>query len=54
MISRLAAFLDDIFYWLGAGLIIAGAFLLHPIAALFTAGIFCLHFSYLIGKARAK
>lgn len=47
-------YLDDIFYWLGAALIIAGAYFLFPIAALFVAGGFCLHFSYLIGKARAK
>ena len=44
-------YLDDIFYWLGAVLIIVGAALLHPIAGLFAAGSFCLFFSYLIGKA---
>lgn len=47
----LGKYLDDIFYWLGALMIIFGAYLLHPIAALFVAGGFCLHFSYLIGKA---
>jgi len=47
-------YLDDIFYWVGAGLITTGAYLLHPAAAFFSAGVFCLIFSYLIGKARAK
>lgn len=45
-------YLDDIFYWLGALLIIAGAYCLFPVAAFIVAGGFCLHFSYLIGKAR--
>jgi len=53
MIS-LKDYLDDIFYWLGAALITAGAYLITPVAALFSAGIFCLLFSFLIGKARAK
>ena len=47
-------YLDDIFYWLGALLITLGAYFLFPIAAFFSAGIFCLIFSYLIGKARAN
>jgi len=47
-------YLDDLFYWTGAALITSGAFLIAPAAALFSAGIFCLFFSYLIGKARAK
>ena len=47
-------YLDDIFYWLGAALITAGASFLSLAAALFVAGVFCLHFAYLIGKARAK
>lgn len=47
-------YLDDIFYWLGAVLIISGTYFLFPVAALFVAGSFCLHFSYLIGKARSK
>ena len=47
-------YLDDLFYWLGALMIIFGAYLLYPIAALFVAGGFCLHFSYLIGKAKAN
>jgi len=47
-------YLDDVFYWLGAALITAGAYFLHPVAALFSAGIFCLTFSFLIGKARAS
>jgi hypothetical protein len=46
-------YLDDLFYFFGAALITFGAYLLHPIAAWFTAGVFCLHFSYLIGKAKA-
>lgn len=50
----LERYLDDLLYWLGASLIIAGAFFLYPIAALFVAGGFCLHFSYLIGKGRAN
>ncbi len=47
-------YLDDIFYWLGAILIIIAAYELNPIAAHFAGGIFCLIFSFLIGKARAK
>ncbi|MCI0549891.1 MAG: hypothetical protein L0287_02950 [Anaerolineae bacterium] len=47
-------YLDDIFYWLGAVLISIGAYFLHPIAAFFSAGVFCLLFSFLIGKARAN
>jgi len=47
-------YLDDVFYWVGAGLITLGAYLLLPAAALFSAGIFCLIFSYLIGKAKAN
>lgn len=50
----LKAALDDILYWLGAALITTGAYLLHPAAAFFSAGIFCLVFSFLIGKARAN
>lgn len=49
----IANYLDDIFYFAGAGLIVAGAYCLHPVAALFVAGGFCLHFSYLVGKARS-
>ena len=51
---KLWKYLDDIFYWLGALLIIFGAYFLHPVAALFVAGIFCLHFGYLIGKAKGN
>jgi len=47
-------YLDDVFYWLGALLITAGAFILYPPVALFSAGIFCLVFSFLIGKSRAN
>jgi len=47
-------YLDDVLYWLGAALIIAGAYSITPRAALFVAGAFCLHFSYLIGKAKAN
>jgi hypothetical protein len=47
-------YLDDIFYWMGALLVTTGAYLLYPIAAFFIAGSFCLHFSYLIGKAKAS
>ncbi len=50
----LTKYLDDIFYWLGALLIILGAYRLYPAAAFFVAGGFCLHFSYLIGKARSQ
>ena len=52
--KRLRKYLDDIFYWLGALLIILGAYLVYPVAALFVAGAFCLHFAYLIGRAQAK
>lgn len=45
-------YLDDIFYWLGAALITIGAYLIHPAAACFSGGAFCLLFSYLLGKAR--
>jgi len=47
-------YLDDIFYWLGAALITTGAYFIFPVAALFSAGIFCLFFGYLIGKAKAN
>jgi hypothetical protein len=47
-------YLDDIFYWLGAGLITTGAFFVTPVAALFTAGVFCLLFGFLIGRAQAN
>ena len=47
-------YLDDLFFWLGALLITAGAFFVYPVAALFTAGVFCLIFGFLIGKARAN
>ena len=47
-------YLDDLFYFAGAGLIVFGAYCLYPVAALFVAGGFCLHFSYLIGKARSQ
>ena len=50
----LKKYLDDIFYWIGALLIILGAIVLYPVAGLFVAGGFCLHFAYLIGKARAQ
>lgn len=48
------AYGDDLLYLAGAGLWSTGAYLVEPIAALFVAGAFCLHFSYLIGKARSK
>jgi hypothetical protein len=47
-------YIDDIFYWLGAVLITTGAYLIAPAAAFVSAGIFCLVFSYLIGKAQVK
>jgi len=47
-------YLDDVFYWLGALLITGGAYCIYPVAAFFTAGIFCLHFGFLIGRARAN
>jgi hypothetical protein len=50
----MSRYLDDILYWLGAGLITTGAYLLSPAAAFFSAGIFCLIFSYLTGKAQAN
>jgi hypothetical protein len=53
-LKKLLPFLDDILYWLGAALMCAGAYCIHPVAALFVAGGFCLLFSYLIGKGRAK
>ena len=54
MKTWLKNYADDLLYWIGALLIISGAFFVHPVAALFVAGIFCLHFSYLIGKAKAN
>jgi len=53
-VKGLANYLDDIFYWTGAALITTGAYLLFPVAAFFSAGIFCLFFSFLIARARAK
>lgn len=52
--KKLLPYLDDIFYWAGAGCMTAGAYALHPAAALGVFGIFCLYFAYLIGKARSK
>jgi hypothetical protein len=49
-----ANYIDDILYIAGAALITTGAYRIQPIAALFVAGIFCLHFAYLIGKAKAR
>jgi len=54
MKNSLVKYLDDIFYWLGAALITTGAYFIIPVAALFSAGIFCMTFSFLIGKARAR
>jgi len=51
---KLKDYLDDIFYWLGAALITTGAYFLFPVAAFFSAGIFCLIFSFLVGRARAN
>lgn len=50
----LQAYGDDLLYLIGAGLWSIGAYLIYPAAALFVAGAFCLHFSYLIAKARSK
>lgn len=50
----LMPYLDDVFYLAGAVLICAGSWFMMPVATWFVAGAFCLHFSYLIGKARAK
>lgn len=50
----LAAYLDDLFYGLGAVLIILFAYFMLPASALLVAGAFCLHFSYLLGKAQAR
>ncbi len=47
-------YLDDIFYWLGALLMTIGAYCIYPIAAFFVAGVFCLLFGFLIGKARSN
>jgi hypothetical protein len=47
-------YLDDLFYWLGALLISAGAYLANPAYALISGGVFCMLFSILIGKARSK
>lgn len=47
-------YLDDLFYWLGTALICAGAYLVHPALALVLAGLACLVYSYLIGKARSR
>lgn len=47
-------YVDDIFYGLGALLIIAGAYCVLPVLSFFVAGGFCLHFSWLIGKAKAN
>jgi len=47
-------YLDDIFYATGALLVTAGAYCVYHVAALFVAGAFCLHFSWLVGKARSN
>jgi hypothetical protein len=54
MLKRLVKYLDDIFYWLGVALLSAAAAFLHPAASLAVAGVFCLVFAFLIGKAGAK
>jgi hypothetical protein len=53
-VKKLEKYWDDIFYWLGAALISAGAYLLYPIAALFVLGFFCLVFSYIVGNYLAR
>lgn len=52
--KNLLAYLDDIFYWLGAALVIISAYLVEPKVSVLVAGAFCLHFSYLLGKAKAN
>ena len=47
-------YLDDIFYWLGALLVSAGAYFIYPAFALIVFGFYCSLFSYLIGKAKAN
>lgn len=55
MIKRFfVRFADDLFFWLGALLISTGAYFIFKPAALIIIGVFCLIFSYLIGKARAN
>jgi membrane protein implicated in regulation of membrane protease activity len=53
MKQLLSSYLDDVFYWLGAGLITAGAYLALPKAAWFVAGLFCLIYAFLIARAKA-
>jgi hypothetical protein len=45
-------FADDLFFWLGALLLSAGAYFVFKPASLIILGVFCLVFSYLLGKAR--
>jgi len=54
MMDWIRNYIDDVFYWLGAILISAGAYFIFPVAAFFSAGIFCLVFGFLIGKARVN
>lgn len=49
--KRIVPFLDDIFYWLGAGMICGAAAYLHPAAMLLSGGVFCLIWSRMLGKA---
>ena len=50
----MAKYLDDLLYLAGALSISIGAYCVMPVSAWFVAGAFCLHFSYLIGKAKAN
>jgi len=50
----MAVYADDLFYWLGAALITIGAYSIYPKSAFFVAGIFCLIFSFLIGRGKAN
>ena len=48
------AYLDDILFWVGAGLVTLGCGLAYVPAGLVAAGLFFLVFSFLLGKAAAQ
>jgi hypothetical protein len=47
------AYLDDILFWVGAGLVTLGAWLVYVPAGFVCAGLFCLVFSVLLARSSA-
>lgn len=46
--------LDDMLIMTGAGLVVYGAYLLSPVAAVFTAGVFLIIFGVLVGLGTGR